>query len=327
MSDATPPRTGLSLAALIVACLGLAAAAGGWFINREQTAELKLDLARRLASVESLNRQAELAARNADQLARQLQDRVAQIESQTQTTREQQLALEALYKEMSQDRDQWILAELEQLLLTASEQLQLAGDVSTALAALEVAEARLTRYNRPQYATLREAITADMARLRITPQVDRSQLAARLNALLGLVPELPLAGSPHINPAIKPVAAGTNGLWQELLAELRSIVQIRRLDPDEPALLAPDQTVLLREGLQLRLLGARLALLQRDGATYKTDLLAAQTVLERYFDRTDPMVQQVRREVGQLADYTLNSTPPDLKASLAALAHYKRTDR
>ena len=49
-------------------------------------------------------------------------------------------ALEQLYNDMSRNRDEWALAEIEQVLSTASQQLQLAGNVPGALIALQNAE-------------------------------------------------------------------------------------------------------------------------------------------------------------------------------------------
>ena len=71
------------------------------------------------------------------------------------------MALESLYQELSRDRDEWALAEIEQVLLIASQQLQLAGNVKAAMIALQTADSRLQRLDKPQF-------TACAARLRPT---------------------------------------------------------------------------------------------------------------------------------------------------------------
>ena len=58
------------------------------------------------------------------------------LESKQVEAQSQQLALEQLYQDLSRNRDDWALAEIEQVLSTASQQLQLAGNVQGALIAL-----------------------------------------------------------------------------------------------------------------------------------------------------------------------------------------------
>ncbi|WP_230369756.1 uroporphyrinogen-III C-methyltransferase [Paludibacterium denitrificans] len=65
---------------------------------------------------------------------------------------------------------------------------------------------------------------------------------------------------------------------------LGELVHIRRLDKPEALLLSPEQAFFLRENLKMRLLDARLALIQRDGTTFAADIDAAQRYAQRYFD-------------------------------------------
>ncbi|MGL6044829.1 MAG: uroporphyrinogen-III C-methyltransferase, partial [Vogesella sp.] len=74
-----------------------------------------------------------------------------------------------------------------------------------------------------------------------------------------------------------------------------------------------------RENIKLRLLDARLALPQRDGATYQADLAAAAQYGARYFDRDAPATQKWQATLAELAAARLNVTLPDLSASLKAV--------
>ena len=91
-----------------------------------------------------------------------LETRIA--ESQTQ-----QAALEALYRDLAPSRDEIALSEIEQVLLVASQQLQLAGNVPSALTALQLADAKLQRLDRPQFVPLRRALARDMDQLKAVP--------------------------------------------------------------------------------------------------------------------------------------------------------------
>ena len=72
---------------------------------------------------------------------------------------------------------------------------------------------------------------------------------------------------------------------------MRQLVRIERVDLIEPALLMPPQIYFLRENLKLRLLAARVALLQRDGKVYQEELRQAQSSLIRFFDTRAASVQ------------------------------------
>jgi hypothetical protein len=67
-------------------------------------------------------------------------------------------------------------------------------------------------------------------------------------------------------------------------AEFSQLLRIERMDRPDPALLAPSNAVFLRENLKLRLMNARLALLSRDGNTFREDVRISREWLERYFD-------------------------------------------
>ena len=125
-------------------------------------------------------RRARSPARRRTRCAR-AQARIAQLEARLAESQSQQLALEALYQDLSRNRDEWQLAEIEQVLAIASQQLQLAGNVRAALLALQLAEARLARADRPQFVPVRRALARDIERLRALPAVDLPAMSVRLD--------------------------------------------------------------------------------------------------------------------------------------------------
>ncbi len=325
MTEPTPPtlqhRRTLSLNwGVLLAVIAIALAAAAWLNNRDQSRGVKTDMARKLAEFDASIKESRILARNADELTRQNLSRIAQIESQLSGSQEQQQALESLYRELARDRDQWTLSDIEQIVLTASQQLQLAGNVKAAIIALETADQRLLRLDKPQFTRLRQAIANDLARLHATPFVDQTGISLKLSAMAGNVEQWPLA-SAHTKKPAKTEESGST-LTQDLLAEFKNLVQIRRLDQGEPALLMPEQEYFLRHNLELRLLTARLALLSRDTAGYQSDLNAAGRLLARYFNTQDAAVAAAQAELRRLA--TQNAAPrlPELKESLAAIESY-----
>jgi uncharacterized protein HemX len=307
---------------MMVAVLALAAAAWSWSDSRERIRDLKTELARRLADSGKDVSETRLLARNADDSMRQVSEKVAHIESQMASSQQQQQALETLYKDLAQGRDQWTLAEIEQVLLTAAQQVQLAGNVKAAIIALEGADTRLQRLGKPQFTALRRAIASDLASLRAVPSLDEVGASARIEALVAQHTKWPLANaqSSEATPLKSSQAAG---LGQELWTELKHLVQIRRLDGNEAILLPPDQVYFLRENLRLRLLSARLALLSQDQEAYQADLRAVADMLKRYFNVRDAGVAAALKEVRQLAALHIAIKLPSIDASLAALDAYK----
>ena len=58
---------------------------------------------------------------------------------------------------------------------------------------------------------------------------------------------------------------------REAWNDVRQLVRVQHMEKADVPILAPTQSFFLRENLKLRLIGARLALLTRDQASYKDD--------------------------------------------------------
>lgn len=304
---------------LILAILALALTLWSWADNRERARDVKNELARRLAESDAAVKESRLLARNADEAMRQATARLAQLDAQLSASQQQQLSLEALYKELSQGHDQWTLAEIEQVLLTAAQQLQLTGNIRAAIIALESADQRLQRLNKPQFTPLRRAIASDLVKLRATPQPDTIGLSAKLDVLIAQQPKWPLASAHAHTPNVTNQQQAVRNFAGELLAELKSIVQIRRIGPSETLLLPPEQEYFLRENLSLRLHSARMALLLQDQGAYQADLVATHNMLTQYFNQRDAGVKLALLELQRLRNLRIEVKAPDIQTSLAAL--------
>ena len=297
-----------------------------WYDGHNRIGALRDELAQRVRESESDSRDARLSARQAQEAAREVQAKLAQIELKFAEFQNQQIGLEALYQELSRNRDEWVIAEIEQILTIASQHLQLTGNVQVALAALKSAEARLTRSGRPQFLPLRKVFARDIERLKTAPSLDVLGFAVKLDQLIAGVDSLPLVqeARPQATAAAKrePV-----GLWErlvaEVLAELKQLVRIENMEGSAPALLSPPQAFFLRENLKLRLLNARLALLARDESTYRSDVKVAASWLERYFDTRSRAAVAMAATLKQLGSGSMEISLPTIGESLAAVRAYK----
>lgn len=309
--------------AMVVAALALAFSLWQWWHTREDLRATREQVAHQMAQA---NHHAELSQRLAQQSIDGLHDlniQLASLETRMAQSQSQQTALLELYRSLSASRDAWTLSDVEQLLLAANQQLQLDGNVHAALIALQDADARLAVLDRPQFIPLRRALAADMNRLRATPQSDAVGMALQLDTLMGNVAHLPLNSertrSSSVTRTATRTAAKPTTLLQVWWQPLRDLLQIRRLDAPEQALLLPEQAYFLRQNLILRLLSARVALSAHDEEGFRTDLKLASRWLNTYFNRTDDATQQALQQIKALQQEPVNVALPSLDTSMAAL--------
>ena len=326
---AAPPRSSrLSTLVLLAVLLAALLAALAWYDTRTRISTTQDEIARRLHEIESDAREARSVARTAQETVRESLVRLGQLEARIAESQSQQLALEALYQDLSRNRDEWQLAEIEQVLAIASQQLQLARNVRAALLALQLAEARLARADRPQFAPIRRAIARDIERLKSAPAVDFPAMAARLDNLIASIDSLPLAfeeRSERELPSKAPPA--DRGLFArlgaEMWTELAQLVVVRRIDATEPPLLPPSQAYFVRENLRLRLLNARASLLARDEAGYREDLRATAAWVQRYFEPRSKATADTVAQLKQLSGISITFDMPTISESLDAVRGYK----
>jgi len=333
-----PPGRGLITPLLVLGTLAL-----GWtaYDSARELGALRSEVAQRLTATEESARRTGEAAAQALRAAREAESRLGAVESRQAESQSQQIALEALYQDIARGRDDALLAEVEQTIAAAAQQLALTGSVQVALVALQGADARLARLERPPFAPLRRALAADIGRLQALPLVDLAGLAQRLDRAVATVESLaPAPGATRVAIAARaepPAASAPDEtgwrstlarVWAEIRTELRQLATVRRLDREAPPLLAPDQAWFLHENLRLRLLSARLALLARDEAGFRADLAAASHWLERYFDASDPAVSTTAATLAELSRATVRLDIPGVGESLeAARALRSRQDR
>jgi len=329
--DLARGRRRLRLFAAALAVLA-AVVAGLWLDTRSRIDSTQEELAKRLRGMETEGREARDAARQAQDGLREAQVRIGALEARLVESQAQQSALEALYQELARNRDEWQLAEIEQVLAIAQQQLQLSGNVRAALLALQLAESRLSRSDRPQFLALRRALTRDIDRLKSLPVLDLPGMSLRLDGLVAAVDGLPLAYEERVGrepgaatKAAKPapVEGAVERLGAELWRELRQLVVVRKIEGQEPPLVPPAQAYFLRENLKLRLLNARLSLLTRNEAGYREDLRTAQGWIQRYFDARSKPAQAALAQLKQLSAATLSFEAPSISESLDAVRGFK----
>jgi len=322
-----PARAQKWLLALVLTLLA-AVLIAVWLDGRNARRTLRTEVAKRLGDIDATDQTTRAAMKDAQEGLREAQAKLALLESRQAESQTQQAALEALYRELAPARDEWALTEIEQVLQLASQQLQLARNVPSALAALQLADAKLQRLDRPQFVPLRRAIARDMDQLKAVPYVDVAGLSLRLDQAIATVDTLPLALEQRLPPQAAPAAPADEAGWRRFLRtvwqDVRQLVRIENLDHPEPPLLAPQQQFFLRENLKLRLLSARFSLLFHDQQNFRADLNAADAWLKKYFDTGSPAVSTMQMLLKQMQTTDMTSEMPDVVRSLEAVRLLKQ---
>ncbi len=336
----------------IIGVLALLLAAQ-WYSTQNQMTVLREELARRLQTADISNSEIKGIAKSVQETSRDMQAKVSVLEAKQSEAQGQQLALEQLYQDLSKSRDEWALAEIEQVLATASQQLQLAGNVQGALIALQNSDARLAKSEKTQFIAVRRAIAKDVEMLKALPQLDLTGLVLRLDSVIAQVdniplwsdekppvvatpPKAPLRVLPRVSKAKeeKGVAMTENSFttqlqdrWQsfssEMWTELKQLIRIRNVDSPDALLLSPSQAYFAKENLKLRLLNARLALLSRNEGAFRSDMISAQDLISKYFDVRSKQTQTAQALLKQIQSNNLSIEMPALNESLNSVRNFK----
>lgn len=302
-----------------------------WFDTHLQMNNMQQDLARRLTEMDGDNKAGQMLIMKVQESMRELSVKVSVLEARSAEAQNQRAALESLYQDLSGSRDETVLAEVEQLLLIAGQQLQLSANVKAALIAMQQADDRLKRMDRTALNGLRKTINRDIDKLRTLPAVNIQDIKFRLDNLIAEADTLPLIQDITAVPQGKTAAPATptreGGAWRMLMHEIwddmKHLVRIENMQKRELPLLSPTQTFFLRENLKLRLLSARLGLLSRDEKSFKHDLQSVQEWITHYFDTKSTGGALAITTLQKLRESNINIELPDISASLEATRNYR----
>ena len=352
---AAPGRRAPLIGAAVLALLSVAALVLAWN-TQQRVRSAELELVKRQQDAGTQSAEARALARQAEASARESAARLALLEARVAESALQRTQLEELIQSLARSRDENVLADIDASLRVAMQQSAITGSIEPLAAALRQAEERLARYPQPRLERVRRAVLLDIERVKAAAQVDLPTLTLRLDETIRLVDDLPLSAAVDRRPgraearavaavpAAAPVAraasaaasgaAGTSrsASWPRWIGdnartmllqawgEVRSLVQVSRIDDPDAALLSPEQAFFVRENVKLRLLNARLALLSRQYDIAQADLRDAQSMLERYFDRSSRRVGMAAEQVRVLTAQARQVALPRPDATLAALA-------
>lgn len=294
----------------------------------QKLGNIQEQLARQSADAGSQAVEARATARQAQELAMETAAKLAVAEARLSEVSLQRSQLEELMQSLSRSRDENLVVDIESALRLAQQQAQLTGSVEPLLAALKSAELRIARAAQPRLTPVQRAITRDISRIKATALADTPALLVKLDELVLLADELPVANALPIsrpNDTLKRKPEEAVSDWWVRLGllvrdEARSLVRVSRIEDPDAALLSPEQSFFLRENLKLKLLNARLGLLSRQIDSVRSDLAAASLSVGRYFDASSRKTQTASAQLQQVRGQLKALELPRVEDTLAALA-------
>ena len=257
----------------------------------------RTNLAQRLDAADQLDRSLQAAQQSQGDRLRQLEDAVGKLSENTLSA-----------------RDATLLDETESLLRMARERYELFHDAQGAAAAYALAAQALAAVNDSAFAGLRQNIEAERRALLASQPTGQAEALARLTALRGMLPTLPL------KPLDAPASASSTSAWSRIGRALAGVVSVQR---DNGAPLAVADARFARELLALDLAQAQAALLAHDPKAFAAALQRADAGLASQFDGSAETVQQARNTLQQLIDAAPNNAPVQLGAALTELRNLR----
>jgi uroporphyrin-III C-methyltransferase len=316
--DAAPATvaSGRSKSKYLIAVVACVAVTGVVFSGLlwKKLGSIQGQLARQSASAGADATEARVSAKQAQALVLETAAKLASVEVRLSEVALQRSQLEELMQSLSRSRDENLVVDIESAIRLAQQQAQLTGSVEPLLAALKSAELR--------------ALARDVARIKATAMADTPSLLVKLDELVLLADDLPVANAvaiAHAPEQLKRKSEETflnwwTRLWQVMQDEARTLVRVSRIDTPEAALLSPEQSFFLRENLKLRLLNARLGLLSRQSESSRADLNTAAVALGKYFDGSSRKTQVAVNFLQQVRSQMNALEVPRVDETLAALS-------
>lgn len=252
-----------------------------------------------------------------------LQQRLAESANRTNLLRDEVLGVSeraALIEDSVQqlsrsDRsamDSLRLNEAELLLIIARERWQLSGDLAGTLQATELASTAINGLKDPQWLTLRQTVTRELAAYRAIEADPRAIARGELDALEALLPQLPAANGNGAETEPEPYG------FERLLKAL-----IRIQPTGQQTLIAPAERQAAQTALALEIANARTALQLRQSAEFKNSARRIdQWLLRLYAD--GKVLQERRQRLQQAADAPLSIALPEAGSTLSELQRLKQ---
>jgi len=306
----------------IIALLGLAYAI------------LRVDILRaRIATLEVTREQqavtnASLQARNENLIAANLatQEQLKHLAAMESELTNMNATLGELRGRTEQSQRSWTRVETLYLLRLADDQLHLAQDIPTALAALQAAESRLNATRDNSLDSVRQQLSVDIAAIRNVPQIDRVALYSQLDQAQTSVAKLKVLGSVintgNADSEVDRQKAGIERAWLLIKESVAKLFVVRKVSTSAQGLLTAEDETLRQHHLQLLLLSLKQSAQLYDGQAFRENLKQAQAWVNAAFDIKDKQVAVLDQQLTAWSKLDVAPLLPDISGSRKLLEKY-----
>ena len=269
------------------------------------------------------------AERNAaiEDINRQLNDRLRQLEAMPGRLTAVEASMATLQGISTGARNAWLLAEAEYYMQIANAQLQLAGNPQLARLALTHADERIIQLADPRLTGVRQALSDELRALDALEKPDIAGITLTLASLAGVVDSMPLRQEVVLHEdatsnAIDPELSGMDRAMASVRNAVSGIVSVRRTEEAMQPLIAPEAQYFLRANLALKLQAARLAVLRGEEAVFRRSLDDADAWIAEYYDPDSNAVRNARETIAEIRSSVFNVEMPDISQSLRLLRQF-----
>lgn len=307
---------------LIIVGVILAGAYYFWLLQQKQNKFIEQQ-ARTLNSLQSkvkvisasVDSETQLSALHTEKLQK-LGDQLLQTEAISQK------AIEIVKR----SRREWALSEIDYLLRMAHRRLEVARDVSGAIAALKGADSRIQELADLNLFKIRKQLAKDIAGLNAIHQADVNGISLAIDGMIVYLSGLPFKS---VKEEIKvqlnemPETEATNQEEQtfvdSVLETVKKIGDIKVHQRSIQAASSLEQQNEIEQLLRTYLLSSRLAALRFNQTQFLREVQLASEILHLHYDTNDNRVQQLQKTLNDFSALQLSPDMPEITRAWSLL--------
>lgn len=317
----------LSVFAILFSLLAMGAAAYTWYESQVRQVQSNANVA---VGVTEIGGKISRLADNMQRIEKTQQELNEEVQPLASRQQELMASVDKINKSLQKGVNQYLIDQVQQLMIIANNHLLLSKDVTMAASALQQADVLLDSLSNPQYTPVRQLLSQEMVALKQVEMPDTLSLTAQLLSMSKLVPSLPLQNEPSVTPFTdieEQAPEPENYTWKtevrQLFKDILGAVQIQRVEQAPKPLLMPEQRYYLNRNIQLELSSAEFAVLKSEQAIFVSNLETARGWLNEYFDLGNDRVKKMISDLQALEQTQLNPVLPDISGSYNALNEIK----
>ena len=304
---------GLLVILLILVIVVIAAAAYYfWDIQYAQSKKLKQQ-SNQLSSLSAQIDEISQNVKKSSQMSSNHSTKLAQLADQLKQT--EVISQQAIEVVNRSQRD-WALSEIDYLLRMGHRRLEVARDISGAIAALKGADSRIKQLADLNLFKIRKQLAKDIAGLNAIQQADVNGISLSIDQLISYLPELPFKSIKDeikvqtLDSKIKvETESNDQSFVDSVLETVKQIGDIKVHQKSIQAASGAEQQNHIEQLLRTYLLSARLAALRFDQIQFLHEVNQASEIVRLHYNAKDNRVQQLQKT---LSDYSALQLTPDL---------------